>query len=161
MVSSVTVTSCSTTDLACLCTNSAYINKAIHCINSSCDATDASNSYAYATFACKNAGVTVPSVDSVLNPGGSSSSAAAPPPATTAAAADPPATSATNAASSPPYPISSSTVKVATPSSSGNRTYTSAVVTFQGAAPKAVGVEKGIVGAVALGVVAVLAAGML
>jgi hypothetical protein len=47
------------------------------------------------------------------------------------------------------------------PTSSGNRTHTSAVVTFQGAAPKAVGIEKGIVGAVALGVLAILAVGML
>jgi hypothetical protein len=162
MVSSVSVTSCAASDLACLCTNSAYIDKAIHCIDSSCSPSDAQNSYAYATFACKSAGVIVPSVDSVLHP--QQSSAADPPPAATTPApvestngpAAPPA-STTKAA---PYPVSSTAVKVV-PSSSGNRTHTSAVVTFQGAAPKAVGIEKGIVGAVALGVLAILAVGML
>src|SRR5579862_9519588 len=158
MVQAVSVTSCSTTDLKCLCTNSAYIDKAIHCIDSTCSPTDAKNSYDYATFACANAGVTVPSVDSVLHPGGSSSSSAAAPdpPATSAAA--PPATSAKAAdtTATPPYPISSS----ASPSKAGNTTHTSPLVTFQGLAPKH-GIEKAFIGVVAMGVVAILGAGLL
>lgn len=162
MVQAVSVTSCSTTDLKCLCTNPAYIDKAIHCIDSTCSPTDAKNAYDYATFACANAGVTVPSVDSVLHPGGSSSSSSSP------AASDPPATSpaapattspkAAGATTTPPYPISSSASP--SPSKAGNTTYTSPLVTFQGLAPKH-GIEKALIGAVAMGVVAILGAGLL
>lgn len=161
MVSAVSVTSCSTTDLKCLCTNSAYISKAIHCIDSTCSPADAQNSYQYATFACANAGVTVPSVESVLNPGGSSSSsspAASDPPATSpAATASKAAVSSSSSAytpATPPYPTSSVASKA------GNTTHSSPVVIFKGFAPKH-GIEKGMIGAVALTVVAILGAGLL
>lgn len=153
MVQAVSVTSCSTTDLKCLCTNTAYIDKAIHCIDSTCSPADAANAYKYATFACANAGVTVPSVDSVLHPAAAVSSSAAPPPppaATTPASAYTPPT--------PPYPISSSASPLA--SSAGNTTHSSPVVTFQGLAAKH-GIEKGLIGVVAMGVVAILGAGLL
>lgn len=162
MVQAVSVTTCSTTDLACLCTNSAYISKAIHCIASTCSATDAQNSYQYATFACANAGVTVPSVESVLDPGGSSSSSSAtpsdPPATSPAAAASPAAVSSSSSAYTPataPYPTSS-----AVASKAGNTTSSSPVVIFKGFAPKN-GIEKGLISAVALTVVAILGAGLL
>src|SRR5579859_2440666 len=155
MVQAVSVTSCSTTDLKCLCTNSAYIDKAIHCIDSTCSPADAANAYKYATFACANAGVTVPSVDSVLHPGGSGTSAAPsdPPAATTAAAVSSAYTPAT-----PPYPTSSTANSVA--SSAGNTTHSSPVVTFEGSAATH-GIEKGVISAVAMGVLVILGAGLL
>src|SRR5271156_4938180 len=100
MVSSVSVTSCSASDLQCLCTNSDYINVAVHCIAASCDSTDASDAFAYATYACSTVGVTVPSVDSILDP--STSAAAAPPPATTPPPPPPPAAPTTDPAAADP-----------------------------------------------------------
>src|SRR5579859_7817042 len=102
MIDAVGITSCSSTDLPCLCTNDAYISKAIHCIAASCSAADAQSSYDYATFACKSAGVTVPSVESVLGNNSSSSSAPAAAPATvstSSAAAAAPATGSAAATS--------------------------------------------------------------
>src|SRR5579859_120874 len=101
MIDAVGITSCSSTDLPCLCTNDAYISKAIHCIAASCSAADAQSSYDYATFACKSAGVTVPSVESVLGNNSSSSSAPAAAPATvsTSSAAAAPATGSAAATS--------------------------------------------------------------
>lgn len=136
MVGAVSVTSCSATDLSCLCVNDAYIHKAITCINSSCSPSDAQKAYSYAAFACKQQGVTVPSVDSVL---GTSSSSAAPSPA----AAD--THTATPASSTTPSPNASS------PSSSTLATFKS------GAAPK---LQEGVFAGV-VGLVAIVGAGLL
>jgi len=144
MVEAVSVTSCSASDLQCLCTNSAYISKAVNCIAEQCDSTDAQNSYAYATYACNSAGVQVPSVASVL-----SSSAPAPAPAPAAATAPPSESSSAPEASTP----AASTAE-ATPSTSAT-----AVVTFQGSSASRV--EKGMLAAVVFGVVAIFGARML
>lgn len=137
MVSSVSVTTCSASDLSCLCTNSVYISTAVKCINKSCDATDAQNSYAYASYACSTVGVTVPSVASVL---GSGPPAPAPPPPAPPAAPKAPAPAAPAAPA--PAPAAS-------------------VVTFQGAASHAAGMEKGFLTVFALGVAGIIGAGML
>ena len=163
IVNSVAVTTCAASDFVCLCTNSAFINKAINCINTGCDASDAANAYAYATFACQSVGVTVPSVDSVLHPSGSSSAADLP--ATSSAAAPVASSSAPAAASTSAAAVTSSapssTKTASAASSSGNKTHTSAVVTFEGSAPNVAGIHGGLVAVVAMGVVAVLGVGLL
>ena len=66
MISSVSVTSCSASDLTCLCTNDDYIKTVIPCIDTSCDANDAQNAFAYAEDACRVVDVTIPKVCKVL-----------------------------------------------------------------------------------------------
>src|ERR1700736_3515147 len=153
MVGAVSITSCSANDLACLCTSSAYIKKAVTCIHDTCSPTDATNSYNYATFACNSAGVQVPSVESVLN--GSSSPAPAPAPAPATTPAPPPAPAQARAASSTtPIPSGSASAHPSVPaSSSASAPSSNPVVTFSSGSMSQFVVSREIV----VGVVAALA----
>jgi len=182
------VTSCSASDFQCLCTNSAFIDLAVHCIADTCSSSDAQNAYTYCEYACSSVGVTVPSVDSVLSTpdtyksGTNSSPPPAPPapaPAPEAAptSADPPAPAQSSSthtpadSASPPAPApaaasdSSSHAPAPAPASGSPAAYgtptTSPMVTFQGSSANAVGVQRGLISAAALGVVAIVGAGFL
>jgi CFEM domain len=99
MTGAISGTGCSQTDLKCLCSDSGYIDSVTTCIQSSCDASDAQNAFAYAQFACNSAGVQVPSPAEVLSSLSAESASAAASTTSSAVPAPAPATSTTAQAS--------------------------------------------------------------
>jgi len=166
MVSSVSITSCSASDLSCLCSNPNYVSLAVHCISTSCSASDATDAYNYATYACSTVGVTVPDVSTVLAepaPGSAPAPAPAPAEAPAEAPAAAPASAPAPAPSSAPAPASAPAASPPAAPASAPAPATTSTVTFQGSGATSNTVVMGKVSivAIAIGVAGIVGAGML